>query len=105
MSHDAGLAIAYVIAETDASAAATPEHRACAGTMREATIDVGAIEANVRHLCRLTDSDLIAVVKADGYGRRLQLVVTRYAATPARASPYLRSPDVTPRIVPKRVVA
>ncbi|WP_404434901.1 alanine racemase [Microbacterium lacus] len=36
--------------------------------MREATIDVGAITANVRHLRRLTESEVIAVVKADGYG-------------------------------------
>ncbi|MFE1645831.1 alanine racemase [Microbacterium sp. P01] len=39
-----------------------------AGVMREATIDVGAIAANVRHLRRLTSSEVIAVVKADGYG-------------------------------------
>ena len=38
------------------------------GVLREATIDVGAIAANVRHLRRLTDSEVIAVVKADGYG-------------------------------------
>jgi len=38
------------------------------GTMREAVIDVGAITANVRHLRRLTGSEVIAVVKADGYG-------------------------------------
>lgn len=36
--------------------------------MREARIDTGAITANVRHLRRLTDSEVIAVVKADGYG-------------------------------------
>ena len=36
--------------------------------LREAVIDVGAIAANVRHLRRLTDSEVIAVVKADGYG-------------------------------------
>jgi alanine racemase len=36
--------------------------------MREATIDVAAISENVRHLRRLTDSEVIAVVKADGYG-------------------------------------
>jgi alanine racemase len=36
--------------------------------LREAGIDVGAIAANVRHLRRLTDSQVIAVVKADGYG-------------------------------------
>jgi len=36
--------------------------------MREATIDVGAITANVRHLRRLTESEVIAVVKSDGYG-------------------------------------
>ncbi|MGN6219442.1 MAG: alanine racemase [Microbacterium sp.] len=39
-----------------------------AGTLREATVDVGAIEDNVRHLRRLTGSEIIAVVKADGYG-------------------------------------
>ena len=39
-----------------------------AGTMREATIDVGAIEDNVRHFRRLTGAEVIAVVKADGYG-------------------------------------
>ncbi|GAA1982916.1 alanine racemase [Microbacterium pumilum] len=39
-----------------------------AGVMREAIIDVGAITANVRHLRRLTASEVIAVVKADGYG-------------------------------------
>lgn len=39
-----------------------------AGVMREAVIDVGAIEDNVRHLRRLTESEVIAVVKADGYG-------------------------------------
>ena len=39
-----------------------------AGVLREATIDVGAIEANVRQLRRLTQSEVIAVVKADGYG-------------------------------------
>ena len=38
------------------------------GVAREALIDVGAIEHNVRHLRRLTESDVIAVVKADGYG-------------------------------------
>ncbi|TQJ29683.1 alanine racemase [Microbacterium sp. SLBN-146] len=39
-----------------------------AGTMREATIDLGAIEANVRHFRRLTGVEVLAVVKADGYG-------------------------------------
>jgi alanine racemase len=38
------------------------------GVLREAVVDVGAITANVRHLRRLTDSEVIAVVKADGYG-------------------------------------
>ncbi|MFG6446427.1 alanine racemase [Microbacterium sp. P07] len=38
------------------------------GSMREARIDVDAIADNVRHLRRLTDSEIIAVVKADGYG-------------------------------------
>ncbi|MCT9818976.1 alanine racemase [Microbacterium sp. W1N] len=38
------------------------------GTMREAVIDTDAIADNVRHLRRLTDAEVIAVVKADGYG-------------------------------------
>jgi alanine racemase len=38
------------------------------GVMREARVDVEAIADNVRHLRRLTDSEIIAVVKADGYG-------------------------------------
>lgn len=42
--------------------------RLAKGSMREATIDVAAISENVRHLRRLTDSEVIAVVKADGYG-------------------------------------
>ncbi|GAA3032731.1 alanine racemase [Microbacterium dextranolyticum] len=39
-----------------------------AGVLREALIDTTAITENVRHLRRLTDSQVIAVVKADGYG-------------------------------------
>jgi len=39
-----------------------------AGTMREALIDVDAIADNVRHLRRLVQTPVIAVVKADGYG-------------------------------------
>lgn len=39
-----------------------------AGVMREATIDIGAIEDNVRHLRRLVGVEVLAVVKADGYG-------------------------------------
>lgn len=42
--------------------------RLAAGVLREAVIDVAAITANVRQLRRLTDSEVIAVVKADGYG-------------------------------------
>lgn len=38
------------------------------GVLREAVIDVAAITENVRHLRRLTESEVIAVVKADGYG-------------------------------------
>ncbi|WP_396657584.1 alanine racemase [Microbacterium sp.] len=37
-------------------------------TLREAVIDTAAITENVRHLRRLTGTELIAVVKADGYG-------------------------------------
>lgn len=36
--------------------------------MREAVIDPSAITANVRHLKRLTGAQIIAVVKANGYG-------------------------------------
>lgn len=39
-----------------------------AGVMRETLIDTAAITENMRHLRRLTDSEVIAVVKADGYG-------------------------------------
>lgn len=42
--------------------------RVPSGALREATVDAGAIEDNVRHLRRLTGSEIIAVVKADGYG-------------------------------------
>jgi alanine racemase len=38
------------------------------GVMREARIDVEAIADNVRQLRRITESEIIAVVKADGYG-------------------------------------
>ncbi len=38
------------------------------GVLREAVIDSGAITANVRHLRALTGAEVIAVVKADGYG-------------------------------------
>lgn len=38
------------------------------GVMREARVDVEAIADNVRHLRRLTEAEIIAVVKADGYG-------------------------------------
>lgn len=38
------------------------------GVLREAAVDVGAMSANVRHLRRLTGVDVMAVVKADGYG-------------------------------------
>lgn len=39
-----------------------------AGLLREAVVDVGAIGANVRHLRQLTGVEVLAVVKADGYG-------------------------------------
>lgn len=38
------------------------------GQMREALIDTDAITANIRHLRRLTGTEVLAVVKADGYG-------------------------------------
>ncbi|GAA3763886.1 alanine racemase [Microbacterium kribbense] len=38
------------------------------GVLREAVIDTDAITANVRHLRRTTGTDVLAVVKADGYG-------------------------------------
>jgi len=45
-----------------------PTRRMPTGIMREAVIDLDAIAANVRHLRRLTESEVIAVVKADAYG-------------------------------------
>ncbi len=39
-----------------------------AGVMREATIDTGAITANTRQFRRVTGVEVLAVVKADGYG-------------------------------------
>ena len=47
---------------------ADPDEPTIAQRLKDATIDVGAITANVRHFRRLTDSEVIAVVKADGYG-------------------------------------
>ena len=38
------------------------------GSLREALIDVSAIEENTRQMRRLTGVDVMAVVKADGYG-------------------------------------
>ena len=38
------------------------------GHPREALVDLDAISANVRHFLRLTGVDVMAVVKADGYG-------------------------------------
>ncbi|ALJ19113.1 alanine racemase [Microbacterium sp. No. 7] len=38
------------------------------GQMREALIDTDAITANVRHLKRVTGTEVLSVVKADGYG-------------------------------------
>lgn len=46
----------------------TPDERPPARLFREAQIDVTAITANVRHLRRLTGVEVLAVVKADGYG-------------------------------------
>ncbi|MCC4266695.1 alanine racemase [Microbacterium schleiferi] len=45
-----------------------PGSRLPEGTLREASVDVAAIAANVQHLRRMTNSEVIAVVKADGYG-------------------------------------
>ncbi|WP_419894853.1 alanine racemase, partial [Pseudomonas aeruginosa] len=42
--------------------------RMASGVLREALIDVDAIAENVRHLRRLTGVEVIAVVKAEGYG-------------------------------------
>ncbi|MDQ1123212.1 alanine racemase [Microbacterium trichothecenolyticum] len=42
--------------------------RMAPGVLREALIDVDAIAENVRHIRKLTDAEVIAVVKADGYG-------------------------------------
>ncbi|MFC4139868.1 MULTISPECIES: alanine racemase [unclassified Microbacterium] len=43
---------------------------------REATIDLDAISDNVRHLRRLTGTDVIGVVKANGYGHGAVAVAT-----------------------------
>ena len=43
-----------------------PGSRLPEGTLREASVDVAAIAANVQHLRRMTNSEVIAVVKADG---------------------------------------
>ncbi len=60
MTHDAGVAIAYVVAE-----AAT----ASGALMREAVIDLGAIRANVVTLSRAVgEAEVMVVVKADAYG-------------------------------------
>ncbi|GAA2955406.1 alanine racemase [Microbacterium schleiferi] len=45
-----------------------PGSRLPEGMLREASVDVAAIAANVQHLRRMTNSEVIAVVKADGYG-------------------------------------
>jgi alanine racemase len=48
---------------------AGPSERALPpGVLREALIDTGAMSANIRHLRRLTGVEVMAVVKADGYG-------------------------------------
>lgn len=44
--------------------------------LREALIDVDAIEHNVRHLRRLVQTEVIAVVKAGGYGHGALLAAT-----------------------------
>ncbi len=64
MSHDAGIAIAYVIAESVGRAAQEP-----APVMREAVISTGAITENVQTLrAAIGPVDALAVVKANGYG-------------------------------------
>jgi len=58
--------------------------RMAPGVLREALIDVDAIAENVRHLRRLTGVEVIAVVKAEGYGHgahRAALAALRGGAT------------------------
>ena len=58
--------------------------RMASGVLREALIDVDAIAENVRHLRRLTGVEVIAVVKAEGYGHgahRAALAALRGGAT------------------------
>lgn len=70
-----------------------------AGTMREAVVDVGAIADNVRHLRRLTQSEVIAVVKADGYGHG---AVRSAAAALAGGATRLGVADITEGIALRR---
>lgn len=69
------------------------------GVLREARIDVGAIEDNVRHLRRLTESEVIAVVKADGYGHG---AVRSAVAALAGGATRLGVSDVTEAIALRR---
>ena len=70
-----------------------------AGVLREALVDVGAIEDNVRHLRRLTESEVIAVVKADGYGHG---AVRSAAAALAGGATRIGVSDVTEALALRR---
>lgn len=70
-----------------------------AGVLREALVDVGAIEDNVRHLRRLTESEVIAVVKADGYGHG---AVRSAAAALAGGAARIGVSDVTEALALRR---
>ena len=76
------------------------------GDMREATIDLDAITANVRHLRALTGVPVIAVVKADGYGHgapRVAAAALSLAPCPFEApTRYRRNTDVIPTSRPGR---
>ncbi len=69
--------------------------RMASGVLREALIDVDAIAENVRHLRRLTGVEVIAVVKAEGYGHGAASRGRR--AAPRWREPYSASPTSTKR--------
>ena len=99
MSHDAGFAIAYVIAEGARAGRVSRSARGRDARGRRSTSARSA--ANVRHLRRLTDSEVIAVVKADGYGHgavraAVAALAGRRHAASASPTSARRSPSAGP---------
>ena len=75
MSHDAGIASAFVVLEASGAsrvgAGRGRRHRSDAASrpFREAVIDLDAIARNVRTIAdRVAPAEVMAVVKADAYG-------------------------------------